>query len=83
MMFVLWSVDFIPVFHLLDYMMIAIIAGVFGQMGDLVESKMKREIGVKDSSGILLEHGGFLDRFDSLAVVAPLFWIFMYIKFFV
>lgn len=83
MMLILWSVDFIPIFHLLDYLMIAIIAGVFGQMGDLVESKMKREIGVKDSSNILLTHGGFLDRFDSLAVVAPLFWIFMFIKFFV
>lgn len=82
-MFILWSVNFISVFHLLDYLMIAIIAGIFGQMGDLVESKMKREIGVKDSSGILLTHGGFLDRFDSLAVVAPLFWIYMFIKFFV
>lgn len=82
-MFILWSLDFIPVFNLIDYLMIAIIAGVFGQMGDLVESKMKREIGVKDSSNILLEHGGFLDRFDSLAVVAPLFWIYLYLKFFV
>ncbi len=82
-MIVLWLVDFIPVFHIFDYLAIAICAGVFGQLGDLVESKIKREIGVKDSSNILLTHGGFLDRFDSLAVVAPLFWIFMYIKFFV
>lgn len=82
-MLVLWAFNFIPIFRILDYLMIAIIAGIFGQMGDLVESKIKREIGVKDSSGILLTHGGFLDRFDSLAVVAPLFWIYMYIKFFV
>ncbi|MFA6617489.1 MAG: phosphatidate cytidylyltransferase [Candidatus Neomarinimicrobiota bacterium] len=82
-MFILWRIDFIPIFHAFDYFMIAIMSGVFGQMGDLVESKIKRDIGVKDSSGILLEHGGFLDRFDSLAVVAPLFWIYTYIKFFV
>ena len=82
-MIILWLVDFIPVFHVFDYLMIALCAGVFGQLGDLVESKIKREIGVKDSSNMLLTHGGFLDRFDSLAVVAPLFWIFVYVKFFV
>ena len=82
-MLVLWLIDFIPVFHVFDYLAIAICAGVFGQMGDLVESKIKREIGVKDSSNILLEHGGFFDRFDSLAVMTPIFWIFVYIKFFV
>ena len=82
-MFVFWSIDFIPVFQLWDYLMLGAFAGIFGQMGDLVESKMKREIGVKDSSGVLLTHGGFLDRFDSQAVVAPIFWIFVYIKFFV
>lgn len=82
-MLILWSVDFIPIFHLFDYLAMAITAGIFGQMGDLVESKIKREIGVKDSSNILLTHGGFLDRFDSLAVVAPLYWIYLYVKFFV
>jgi phosphatidate cytidylyltransferase len=81
-MLVLSHYDFIPVFRPFDYMVIVICAGLFGQMGDLVESKIKREIGVKDSSNILLEHGGFLDRFDSLSVVAPLYWIYLYIKFF-
>ncbi|MEA3392558.1 MAG: phosphatidate cytidylyltransferase [Candidatus Marinimicrobia bacterium] len=82
-MIILWLVDFIPVFQVFDYLMVAFCAGIFGQLGDLVESKIKREIGVKDSSNMLLTHGGFLDRFDSLAVVAPLFWIFVYVKFFV
>jgi phosphatidate cytidylyltransferase len=82
-MMLLWYLDFVPVFRPFDYLSVAVFAGIFGQMGDLVESKIKREIGVKDSSSILLEHGGFLDRFDSLSVVAPLYWTYIYLKFFV
>ncbi|MDD3966241.1 MAG: phosphatidate cytidylyltransferase [Candidatus Neomarinimicrobiota bacterium] len=81
-MIFLWARDFVPFFGFIDYLVVALCAGIFGQLGDLVESKIKREIGVKDSSNILLEHGGFLDRFDSLSVTAPLFWIYVYIKFF-
>ena len=45
--------------------------GVAGVFGDLFESALKRDAGVKDSSSILLGHGGILDRFDSAVVVAP------------
>lgn len=54
---------------------IAAIAGVFGTIGDLLESKLKRMADVKDSGTMLPGHGGFMDRFDSLLVATPVVFL--------
>jgi phosphatidate cytidylyltransferase len=58
------------------WMIIAIIVGIFGTIGDLIESKFKRVAGVKDSGKIMPGHGGILDRLDSVIFVAPIIYLF-------
>lgn len=60
---------------------LGLIIGIIGQIGDLVESLFKRDAGVKDSSGIIPGHGGIFDRFDSLLYSAPV--ILLYLKNFI
>lgn len=55
---------------------IALIAGIMGTIGDLIESKFKRIAGVKDSGAIMPGHGGILDRLDSVIFVAPIIFLF-------
>ena len=67
-------------FGMSDYIsLIAIssIAAIAGTAGDLLESKLKRMAGVKDSGQIMPGHGGFLDRFDSLLLATPFVWLYL------
>jgi phosphatidate cytidylyltransferase len=58
-------------------LMLGMLCGVAGQLGDLGESVLKREANVKDSGSVIPGHGGFLDRFDSILINASLaFFIF-------
>ena len=62
-----------------DSICIASISSIAGTFGDLLESKLKRLAGVKDSGHIMPGHGGFLDRFDSLLVATPFVWLYVYL----
>jgi phosphatidate cytidylyltransferase len=56
---------------------ISAIAAIVGTAGDLIESKLKRMAGIKDSGQIMPGHGGFLDRFDSLILATPFVWVYL------
>lgn len=56
---------------------IAAICAIFGTLGDLLESKIKRLAHVKDSGHFMPGHGGFLDRFDSLLLATPFVWLYV------
>lgn len=57
----------------------ALVVSIFGPIGDLTESRLKRAANVKDASNILPGHGGFFDRFDALILAAPAFYCYLYV----
>jgi phosphatidate cytidylyltransferase len=73
--------SFFPELHGVDAVLLGIGVGSFSQLGDLVESLLKRNFGVKDSGTLIPGHGGMLDRLDSLLFAFPLtfyyaVWVF-------
>ncbi|MCB9557155.1 MAG: phosphatidate cytidylyltransferase [Deltaproteobacteria bacterium] len=71
---------YMPQLGWLDGLLIAVFGSVLGQLGDLVESMLKRAYGIKDSGKIIPGHGGLLDRIDALLFVAP--YVFLYATYF-
>jgi phosphatidate cytidylyltransferase len=69
----LWYMRNVP---WLELLVLALVAGSLGQLGDLVESMLKRSTGIKDSGNIVPGHGGLLDRIDALLIVAPILYLY-------
>ncbi|CAM3167413.1 phosphatidate cytidylyltransferase [Streptobacillus felis] len=67
--------------NIVKLFILSILIAIFSVLGDLFESKFKREFGVKDSGTILMGHGGFLDRFDSALFVLPI--VYYFVKYFI
>jgi len=74
---IVFQIYFLPYLKLHQAVIIGVIIGVFGQIGDLIESLLKRDAGVKDSSGLIPGHGGVFDRFDSLIYVSPILYLYI------
>lgn len=72
----LFAVMFLPEIPLVWIALFGPVVGAVGQLGDLVESMLKRLSGKKDASSLLPGHGGFLDRLDSLLFALPTAWYF-------
>ncbi|MBQ2367374.1 MAG: phosphatidate cytidylyltransferase [Bacteroidaceae bacterium] len=70
---------FYPTLGAIEWMGMAAVVVVTGTWGDLIESCMKREMGIKDSGNILPGHGGILDRFDSAILAIPSVVVYLYI----
>ena len=70
---------FFPFMSMWQWAGLAVIVVIFGTWGDLTESLMKRQLGIKDSGNILPGHGGMLDRFDSALMAIPAAVVYLYI----
>lgn len=70
---------FFPFMPMWEWAGLAVIVVIFGTWGDLTESLMKRQLGIKDSGNILPGHGGMLDRFDSALMAIPAAVLYLYI----
>ncbi len=75
--FIIFSIIFDINFNTFHQIILGLLIGVFGQVGDFVESSFKRDVQVKDSSHLLGSHGGILDRFDSIIFSSPIVLLYI------
>ena len=68
-----WYLPSLPLLHAIG---LGIVVGSLGQLGDLVESLIKRSTGIKDSGWVIPGHGGILDRIDAVLVASPLVYLY-------
>jgi len=71
---------FAPVLPRMDWIILSLLVSVFGVFGDLFESLLKRNAGVKDSGSLMPGHGGLLDRMDSLLFIIPISFTYLKLK---
>lgn len=81
LLFCVLSAYFISRFNftidLKDWIIVSVLVGIFGLLGDLAESQLKRNANVKDSGNIMPGHGGILDRFDGFLIAVPILYIYL------
>jgi phosphatidate cytidylyltransferase len=66
-----------------NWIVVGLLVSVFAPIGDLVESKLKRNFGVKDSGNIIPGHGGILDRLDSFLICVPIVYLYFILEKFI
>ncbi|MDX9755812.1 MAG: phosphatidate cytidylyltransferase [bacterium] len=75
---ILW----LPLTHgYLEILLVTILMSIVGQIGDLCESSLKRDAGIKDSGSALTGHGGFLDMMDAMLWIGPTMFVYVFIRF--
>lgn len=70
--------NYSDLFSRIHWIILAVLVSTLGTLGDLIESRFKREAKIKDSGNIMPGHGGMMDRLDSLLFVAPFVYLYIY-----